>query len=315
MEEYERLSGQLINPSKSCFYTAPNFPVNKVQRIASTLGFAAGCLPINYLGCPLYYGTKARQLFDPLVLKLQNKVSTWLGNFLNTAGRITLIKYVLQSITAYQLAFLSPPKSVVRQLERFFANFFWGQVDGKNNSHWISWSTCCRPTSEGGLGIRALSESIQAHSLKLWWRFRTQHSLWSSFLKARYCSSLHPLQVSSRGSHVWQRLIHARDIAEPYIFWILGRGDCSIWYDKWVLGPSFTRPPDCNLLHVRELFDGPSHLSIAARNILPSRTLLTFCSSLFLLRVRMIDLAAWGTRVVSFPSLRLGKLYTLRTSL
>lgn len=101
-----------------------------------------------------------------------------MGGFLNPAGRITLLKLVLQSITAYQLASLDPPVSVIKLLERLFSNFFWGSVDGKNKSHWVAWQVCCRSTEEGGLGIPSSSDMVKAFSIKLWWRFRTQKSCW-----------------------------------------------------------------------------------------------------------------------------------------
>lgn len=169
LADYEKSSGQMVNVAKSSFFVAPILPVNRSRHIAAHLGYSVSGLPITYFGYPLYYGRKTKQLFDSLVVKLKNKVKTWLGGFLNPAGCIALIKRVLHSITAYQLASIYPPKSVVQLIEKFLGNIFWGQVDGKLKSHWVSWRSCCRPTAECGLGVRALSEIIQAHSIKLWW--------------------------------------------------------------------------------------------------------------------------------------------------
>ncbi|XP_042044338.1 uncharacterized protein LOC121790124 [Salvia splendens] len=40
------------------------------------------------------------------------------------------------------------------------------------------WKDVCRPTSEGGLGLRCMDDTVEAYSYKLWWRFREQNSLW-----------------------------------------------------------------------------------------------------------------------------------------
>lgn len=157
---YKSCSGQKVNVANSNFYMASGLSAAHMKCIASALGFAQAQLPILYLGCPLYFGWNTKQLFDLLVLKLQNKVNTWVGNFLNPAGRIILINHVLHSITTYQSAALNPQKAVIRQLDRFFATFFWGSFEGRNKSHWVSWDISCNPLEEGVLvSVRCLKLS------------------------------------------------------------------------------------------------------------------------------------------------------------
>lgn len=72
--------------------------------------------------------------------------------------------------------------------------------------------------------------------MKLWWRFRTTTSLWSSFLRAKYCQGKHPALVTShlQDSPNWKRLLLASPLTEPYIRWMANTGNLSFWYDCWV---------------------------------------------------------------------------------
>lgn len=45
-------------------------------------------------------------------------------------GRLILIKYSLQSIPMYLLAALDPPKLVLSNIEKAFANFLWDSQEG-----------------------------------------------------------------------------------------------------------------------------------------------------------------------------------------
>lgn len=108
LSAYARSSGQAINASKSSFYVARSTLHTRVLDIAALLGYWVGTLPIAYLGYPLYFGRKKKQFFDPLVAKIQNRIDTWMGVLLNPPGHLTLIKHVLHSISAYQLASLDP---------------------------------------------------------------------------------------------------------------------------------------------------------------------------------------------------------------
>ncbi|XP_042051501.1 uncharacterized protein LOC121796786 [Salvia splendens] len=57
-----------------------------------------------------------------------------------------------------------------------------------------------KKTNEGGLGIRSLADSVEAFSLKMWWRFREQDSLW----------------------------------AREQVRWVVGEGNINFWFDSWV---------------------------------------------------------------------------------
>ncbi|KAL2533151.1 Uncharacterized protein Adt_06502 [Abeliophyllum distichum] len=84
--------------------------------------------------------------------------------------------------------------------------------------------------------IRRLEDVVQAFSLKLWWLFRSQQSLWAQFLLDKYCKSTHPIlaPIPHSASAVWRRLKGVGLIAELYIVWQLGQGRIFFWHDCWM---------------------------------------------------------------------------------
>ena len=75
-----------------------------------------------------------------------------------------------------------------------FSSFYLSYMGGLKY-HWIRWKDLCAPKEEGGLGFRSLDDVFNVFSIKLWWRFRQNASLWANFMMAKYCSNEHPGMV------------------------------------------------------------------------------------------------------------------------
>lgn len=58
METYEKISGQLVNKSKSGFYVKFKDDDPRINQIMQTTGFKHSKFPMQYLGCPIYIGRK-----------------------------------------------------------------------------------------------------------------------------------------------------------------------------------------------------------------------------------------------------------------
>ncbi|XP_031111979.1 uncharacterized protein LOC116015953 [Ipomoea triloba] len=81
---------------------------------------------------------------------------------------------------------------------------------------------------------------VRAASAKLWWNFRTEYTLWSDFMRAKYCSRVHPVakMVQNTDSHTWKRMLSVRDEVERVLTWRLFQGRVNFWWDNWSgLGP------------------------------------------------------------------------------
>ncbi|KAH0669712.1 hypothetical protein KY289_024205 [Solanum tuberosum] len=66
-------------------------------------------------------------------------------------------------------------------------------------------------------------------------RFRVSiSSLWSNYMRNKYCKKLHPTVVrNSATSHVWRKLLPVREEVEHEIWWQVKAGNSSLWYDNW----------------------------------------------------------------------------------
>ncbi|KAL0407592.1 UNVERIFIED_CONTAM: putative mitochondrial protein [Sesamum latifolium] len=236
LQHYEAISGQRINRDKSSFTVDKRTSNLRIQCIQQVTGFRLKYLPITYLGAPLFKGNKKGVLFDDLVQKIKNRISGWEKALLSHGGRLQLIKSVLSAMPTYLLQTLKPPKFITERIDRIFNKFFWGSFGNQKRMIWSSWESVCYPTEEGGFGVRKLDDVIEAFQHKLWWRFRNQQSLWSRFLLDKYCKGTHPVvaQPSYIASVIWKRLCHFRTKAEPHIFWSIGEGEISFWFDNWM---------------------------------------------------------------------------------
>jgi hypothetical protein len=63
-------------------------------------------------------------------------MTAWGGQWLTTAGKLILVKFVLSSLPIYQASFLLAPKMITEQLSKLIRNFLWqgGKGNQKKNS-------------------------------------------------------------------------------------------------------------------------------------------------------------------------------------
>ncbi|EOY17514.1 Uncharacterized protein TCM_042330 [Theobroma cacao] len=236
LQEYQEISGQRINVQKSCFVTHTNVSSSRRQIIAQTTGFSHQLLLITYLGAPLYKGHKKVILFNDLVAKIEERITGWENKILSPGGRITLLRSVLASLPIYLLQVLKPPICVLERVNRIFNSFLWGGSAASKKIHWASWAKISLPIKEGGLDIRNLAEVFEAFSMKLWWRFRTIDSLWTRFMRMKYCRGQLPMHTQPKlhDSQTWKRMVANSAITEQNMRWRVGQGKLFFWHDCWM---------------------------------------------------------------------------------
>lgn len=142
---YEKQTGQKINLSKSGFIAGKraNSPV-----ISQSLQISELTFPFQYLGAPISKGRNKKILFLPLLERVRARFTSWNLDMLSQGSRLVLIKSVLNALPVYLIQALHPPKSVLLELRRIFANFFWGSSLIKSRMHWTKWSNLCFPIEE-----------------------------------------------------------------------------------------------------------------------------------------------------------------------
>ena len=121
--------------------------------------------------------------------KIKKKITRWGTAWLNLAGRVVLIKVVLNSFLLYQWSLLLAPIKVINQIEILVRSFLWqgGNNDGGKKFALVSWRTIKLPKQQGGLKIRDLRIQNQAMGAKLLWNVIASKPSWyNRVIKNKY---------------------------------------------------------------------------------------------------------------------------------
>lgn len=96
-----------------------------ILRIAQALGFTsfASWDKFKYLGLPLTLGMSKAPHWQEIINKIKAKMTTWSSQWLSTAEKLILVKFVLSSLLIYQASFLLAPKVIIVQLSKLIRNF------------------------------------------------------------------------------------------------------------------------------------------------------------------------------------------------
>ncbi|XP_058181333.1 uncharacterized protein LOC131299773 [Rhododendron vialii] len=114
---FQLKSGLKINFSKSSLC---GIKVN--HQIVTSLARIMGCkvdhLPIKYLGLSLGANPNRIKTWDPVVERMEKRLSVWRRRFNTTGGRLTLTNSSLSSLPIYFLSIFKMPVSVAKVIEK-----------------------------------------------------------------------------------------------------------------------------------------------------------------------------------------------------
>ena len=101
---------------------------HEVSRLANITGYASVGIPFRYLGLPVGSNMGRIQNWNDMVQRVEHMLSKWKVNLLSIGGRYTLIRSVLSSVNIYSMSLFKVPELVIKELERYRATFFRGEV-------------------------------------------------------------------------------------------------------------------------------------------------------------------------------------------
>ncbi|KAL9667590.1 hypothetical protein QQ045_001952 [Rhodiola kirilowii] len=166
LNEYESVSGQVVNYNKSEVCCSPNIPDELKSSICECLGVKAVDKHGKYLGLPMVVGQNKTECFRILEENLQSKIKDWKTRLLSAAGKEVLIKSVLTAMPQYAMTCYKLPLTMCRRLNADIINFWWAKKDKGRSVHWLNKSILFEEKSLGGLGIRNLEYVNDAFILK-----------------------------------------------------------------------------------------------------------------------------------------------------
>ena len=121
---FQAFTGLKVNAGKS--EIVPIGEVCNIQHLANILQCKVGSLPMIYLGMPLGTSYKTASIWNPILERMEKKLSGWKWLYLSKGGRLTLLKSTLSSLPTYYLSLFTIPKAVASRLECIQRNFLWG---------------------------------------------------------------------------------------------------------------------------------------------------------------------------------------------
>ncbi|XP_074314554.1 uncharacterized protein LOC141649770 [Silene latifolia] len=204
LQKFALLSGLHANTEKTSIYFGGVFEPVK-ELILSSTGFSEGAFPFRYLGLPLHTSKLTSDMFDTVIIKIQQAMAHWSNYFLSYAGKLQVINSIVFCLENFWCSTVLLPKTVIAHINKLCKDFFWGIPLGSRRMVFKSWHQISSPWSFGGFNIKDLEAwnyslmskwicSISAYDQGLWSRWVQKYILkhediWHISSKFHYPSS------------------------------------------------------------------------------------------------------------------------------
>ena len=113
--------------------------VNNLAALASILHCRVGSLPMKYLGMPLETSFKMVSIWNPILEKMEKRLSRQKHLYLSKGGRLTLLRSTFSSFPMYFLSLFTIPKAVAARMKSIQRNFLWGSSKGSFKYPLVAW--------------------------------------------------------------------------------------------------------------------------------------------------------------------------------
>ena len=133
----------------------------------------------KYLGLPMVISRSKDQIFGFIKENIKRKLQDWRNKLLSSAGKKVMLKAVSMAMPTYA--------NLCKDISSLMANYWWGDSNGKNKLHWLSWKKLSMKRNAGGLGFKDIEAYNKALLGKHIWRILTKPNLLlSKVMRARY---------------------------------------------------------------------------------------------------------------------------------
>ena len=183
---FQDFSGLAVNYAKTGLIVIGK-DAQWAEEAATTLQCSRVELPITYLGVPLGANMNRAASWQPIIERIQNRLSSWKPSCLSRAGKLTLIRAVLNSLPVYYLSIFRMPKKVAAEINRIQTRFLWSSKKEGKFAALVKWDIVQRPKNQGGLGVGDLLVKNAALLFKWWWRYACEEgTFWRRVIQSLY---------------------------------------------------------------------------------------------------------------------------------
>ncbi|XP_043713252.1 uncharacterized protein LOC122661804 [Telopea speciosissima] len=225
LQHFHELSGLRINPAKSLLFFAGVSELDKSAFLEKS-GFLEGRLPVKYLGLPLILARLSAHHCNPMLDLIRKRLQLWKGKLLSYAGRLVLIKSVLESSYIYWSGIFGLPQSVIKSMESLMASFLWKGSESARFLHPTSWAAGQLIKDVNAAGIIKLTWKVASKQKSIWVDW-----LYSGLLRK---DSIWTASATSDASWVWRKILASRPLALQAIRSSIGDGRSTyLWLDHW----------------------------------------------------------------------------------
>lgn len=184
---------------------------------------------------------------------MEKRINCWCHRFLFRAGRLILIKLVLEATPVFWMYLAWIPRGILHRIQQACYQFLWKvRKEGKPFA-WVKWNRIATPKNEGGWGLNQLPTFAQALAAKQGWLLLKRKILWSEVITHKYIWPLSIIDWIRRPSWnrngisvVWRAILNTIPIIRDGLLWKIGNGaSVRIGIDPWTRsGNSYQLPPD-----------------------------------------------------------------------
>ncbi|CAA7023299.1 unnamed protein product [Microthlaspi erraticum] len=156
----------------------------ETEALSTIMDIKIGSFPTRYLGLPLNSQRLSLAVLEPFLEKITKKLHSFTARFLSFAGKIRLVSSVIYGMVNFWSQVYILPKEFYAKVDSLCSAFLWRNSTQSAAGARVAWKDVCKPKSEGGLGIRLLSDFEVVFRLKQVWNlFTKEDSLWIAWVR------------------------------------------------------------------------------------------------------------------------------------
>ena len=221
------IAGQKVNKSKSKIFFSPIVSVQVKLDICQQLGIQATNNLGRYLGFPILHKGRNGNVYNFVIEKVQDKLTSWKARVLSPAGRRVLIDSASTPIVEYYMQCCALPVKVCQAVDKLHRDFLWGSTEEKRKLHLVNWNTVTLTRDRGGLGMVEMQSRNEAYLAKLCWRLANeQDAPWARVLMSKYFTDLRITEVGRKlpCSKTWVACKKGGPIFKSGLKWVIKNG-------------------------------------------------------------------------------------------